>query len=87
MKGWLAVAVLVAWSATTPASAERFFVVQDTGTGDCSIVRHVPQESDKVLLGRDGSYSSRRQAEHAALATGDCRSVPFHRELPAVALR
>lgn len=83
--GRFAIVFLVACGIATPALADRYYVVRDVGSQECSIVRHLPEDSDAIVLG-EASYGNRKQAEDAAHASRDCKSVPIQGKLPAMAL-
>ena len=69
MKFVLALAMLVAFTAS--ASAESFYIVQDTTTKKCTIVTEKPTVTSMVVIG-DTVYKTKTEAEAGVKTTKVC---------------
>ncbi len=69
MKFVLALALLVAFTAS--ASAESFYIVQDTATKKCTVVTEKPTVTSMVVIG-DTVYKTKTEAEAGVKTTTVC---------------
>jgi hypothetical protein len=65
-------AILLAF--VTPASAQTFYIVQDTGTKRCTIVEQRPTVQTSVVVGGDRVYTTRAEAETAMRTVEVCKT-------------
>lgn len=69
MKFVLALAMLVAFTAS--ASAQSFYIVQDTATKKCTVTTEKPTVSSMVVIG-DTVYKTKTEAETGLKTTTVC---------------
>lgn len=69
MKFVLALAMLVAFTAS--ASAQSFYIVQDTTTKKCTVVTEKPTVTSTVVIG-DTVYKTKTEAEAGVKTTKVC---------------
>ena len=58
----------------TPALAAEFYIVQDTGTKRCTIVKQRPTSQTTVVVGNGKAYATRQEAEGAMKTVKVCES-------------
>lgn len=62
-------AIAVAAFATTALAQTTFYVVQDTGTKHCSVVKERPKVKTTVIVGPAGTVYKTEQEAQAAMRT------------------
>lgn len=74
MKFRLALAAVAIAATATPALAQSFYIVQDTGTKRCTIVETKPTTKTMVVVGDGKVYTTRAQAETAVKTVTVCKN-------------
>ena len=72
MKLRYVIAALMITAVATPALAEEYYVVQDTGTKQCTIVSQKPTTTTTVVVGNGVAYKTRTEAEGAMKTVKVC---------------